>query len=855
MPQKTNLNISPYYDDFNKEDNFYKVLFKPGQPVQARELTTLQSQLQNQLESFGSHVFKEGSMVIPGNINFDNQYHSVRVEENHLGIPVSLYLDQLKGLRLKGEESGIILAIDDYEMVGYDTNVTDLTVYVKYLESGPDHSISNLVDGEQLIVQESFTYGNTAINEGESVLTLVELNASAIGSAVGISSGVYFIRGTFVDVATDKIVLDPYSNSPSYRVGLNINEEIVTANDDPALYDNARGFSNYAAPGADRFRISTTLGKKSLNDFNDTNFVELLRVDTGDIKKLINKSQYSIIRDYFAERTFDESGNYSVNKFDVRVNNSLNDGISNEGIFKSNEVTDQGNTPSDDLMCVKVSAGKAYVKGYDIETTGTTVLDVAKPRDKEVVDTSLVPYTMGSILRVDNTKGIPAPNINDDSQFLGLYDQMRNSTTAGTGEIVGRARVYSWNKNGGGVRNTSDAIWDLRLFDIQLYTVLYLNQAVSNTELPSGSFVRGVSSGATGYSIAAGGAIKTIKLEQVSGTFVSGEQIIINEDSEISRTVASLRICDISDVKSVWQNTSTVSGYTADFVADTILNRKIAVGFNPSDQLYINSAGIATCPGKSFAGIKTDTIIQYNIDASDDKLNELRVAAVDSTGTKLTLAAIPSQGVLPTGPQLKTTFSLGVPTINANENNGLYAPLGANNVSDVNLSTSNLVVSKNITGESTDGSGELSVNVAASGLDDAFYESFDDERYNVVYSTGVPHNLTADQFTLGANGETVSIKGLAASQSNVVINTTLKRSSIKSKQKNYVRSQKVHVTKTSVGINTTLTNMVKSSEYGLRVDDKEISLNVPDAVKIVGVYESIDTNLPILDRLAFMSGL
>ena len=35
MPQKTNLNISPYYDDFDKDNNFYKVLFKPGHPVQA----------------------------------------------------------------------------------------------------------------------------------------------------------------------------------------------------------------------------------------------------------------------------------------------------------------------------------------------------------------------------------------------------------------------------------------------------------------------------------------------------------------------------------------------------------------------------------------------------------------------------------------------------------------------------------------------------------------------------------------------------------------------------------------------------------------------------------------------------
>ena len=75
MPQKTNLNINPYYDDFDKENNYYRVLFQPGRPVQARELTTLQSILQDQIESFGSHMFKEGSMVIPGNFAYDFEYY------------------------------------------------------------------------------------------------------------------------------------------------------------------------------------------------------------------------------------------------------------------------------------------------------------------------------------------------------------------------------------------------------------------------------------------------------------------------------------------------------------------------------------------------------------------------------------------------------------------------------------------------------------------------------------------------------------------------------------------------------------------------------------------------------------
>ncbi|MEC8540177.1 MAG: DUF4815 domain-containing protein, partial [Pseudomonadota bacterium] len=264
MPQKTNLNINPYYDDFSKDSNFYKVLFNPGKPVQARELTTLQSILQDQIESFGSHMFKEGSMVIPGNSNYDDEYFSIRLNSDHLGIPVSLYVDQLKGKILEGQSTGIKILIDDYSLPNDATGITDLTFFVKYLDAGTSNTVEFLEDGENLLIQESLVYGNTLINAGDTVATLVEVDASAIGSAVSIAQGVFFIRGHFVNVSADKIVLDPYSNTPSYRVGLFIEERLVTANDDESLYDNARGFSNFAAPGADRLKISTTLSKKGL---------------------------------------------------------------------------------------------------------------------------------------------------------------------------------------------------------------------------------------------------------------------------------------------------------------------------------------------------------------------------------------------------------------------------------------------------------------------------------------------------------------------------------------------------------------------------------------------------------------
>jgi hypothetical protein len=111
MPQKTNLDINPYYDDFDTDNNFYRVLFKPGFPIQARELTTLQSILQNQIESFGSHIFKEGSMVIPGGISYDNSYTSVKVNPQFLNIDISIYAKELIGKRVIGSSSGVSATI------------------------------------------------------------------------------------------------------------------------------------------------------------------------------------------------------------------------------------------------------------------------------------------------------------------------------------------------------------------------------------------------------------------------------------------------------------------------------------------------------------------------------------------------------------------------------------------------------------------------------------------------------------------------------------------------------------------------------------------------------------------------
>ena len=108
MPQKTNLNISPYFDDFNSsEKDYHKVLFKPGYPIQARELTTLQSILQSQIEKFGTHIFKDGSSVIGGQLSYNNNLDYVMLENDYFGVDVENYLSFLNGSVVVGRTSGV----------------------------------------------------------------------------------------------------------------------------------------------------------------------------------------------------------------------------------------------------------------------------------------------------------------------------------------------------------------------------------------------------------------------------------------------------------------------------------------------------------------------------------------------------------------------------------------------------------------------------------------------------------------------------------------------------------------------------------------------------------------------------
>ena len=256
MPQITDLNVAPYYDDFDKEDNFHRVLFRPGFAIQARELTQLQSIMQNQIERFGRHMFQEGTVVIPGQVTYANLVTNIQLSSTFAGetIVPSHYYNATNPVIITGATSGM-----QAKVIGFEegTATTQPLLIVQYLNSGSDNATESFADSENISADISITH-NTTYGAAIASATTHSTDAAQVGSSVKVEEGVYFIRGQFVRCAEQTLLLSANSTNESARVGFTVTEELITPETDASLTDNAQGSSNYAAKVGLRLKINLT---------------------------------------------------------------------------------------------------------------------------------------------------------------------------------------------------------------------------------------------------------------------------------------------------------------------------------------------------------------------------------------------------------------------------------------------------------------------------------------------------------------------------------------------------------------------------------------------------------------------
>ena len=398
---KTSLNVDPYYDDFNESKNFYRLLYRPGLAVQARELTQMQSMLQNQIDRFAEHVFKEGSVVRGVDLNYDEDVPFVRIRDNQSnGATANLSL--LNSTEITGATSGV-KAIVVGTKFGSEANTPGTkTLYVQYTDSGTGKERSTFTLGEKLTA-----------NNGQTA-NVISSAAFGIGSRVTLGEGIIYAKDHFIKVPESSIIVGEYnSNTANFKVGFNLTESITTSNTDTTLLDPAQGAYNYTAPGANRLTITPTIQKYGLTETATTDFVEILRIKNGFLTMLGNEPEYNILGDAMANRTFEESGDYVVTGNKIRVREHLKSG-NNNGVFTS---ALGGNN---DLLSVDIGPGLAYVRGYRIDNKEVQHVPVRKGTDTIVKEDELVAANYGNYVSVREVSG--AWDVNGHDR-VSLYDK------------------------------------------------------------------------------------------------------------------------------------------------------------------------------------------------------------------------------------------------------------------------------------------------------------------------------------------------------------------------------------------------------------------------------------------------
>ena len=371
MPINKNLNIAPYFDDFNIEKQFYKILFKPAYAVQARELTQLQTILQNQVEQFGDNIYQEGSIVKGCNFTSLDGLEFVKltnsIPDPEAYIPViqdEVISGTTKSIETKyeveGDNTGLIASIISAAR-GFETRPPNLnTFFINYLNTNSS-DVKSFESGEPLTINKYRYDGSTLIETQLNVATAQVTNLpDSTGKSFGIqaAAGVVFQKGHFLFAADQTLIVAPYTNLPNdLSVGYEVTESIISSLQDTSLFDNANGSENENAPGADRFKMVPVLSAKSTAVADiDAGFFTLIRYQNGSAVTLRDVAQFNSINEELAKRTYETNGDYIVDDFKVLVERRGTD------------------------LTALVGKGSAYIKGYKVENKGfqdTIISDVS----------------------------------------------------------------------------------------------------------------------------------------------------------------------------------------------------------------------------------------------------------------------------------------------------------------------------------------------------------------------------------------------------------------------------------------------------------------------------------------------
>lgn len=307
------------------------------------------------------------------------------------------------------------------------------------------------------------TFGATELADLEltakNFLTTVTVANSALtpigtGYGITVNDGIVYQKGFFSRVSNQFAIVNKYSNTGFDKsVGFFTEENIVDSNEDTTLLDNATGTRNFSAPGADRLKLTPTLTVLNKTEADANNeFLPIAEFADGRLYQTRTETQYNIINQQIAQRTFEESGNYTIDQF----------------LTKTKDSSLVANTSTS--FNVVVDPGKAYINGYKIQTIDNFTTAVNKATNTIADSSARVKLGLGSFINVDELGGVWDFDLGVE---VDLYNTAANYLSGGAGTIsaagtkIGIARIRSVVYNSGSVGSPAGT-YKMYMFDIKM---------------------------------------------------------------------------------------------------------------------------------------------------------------------------------------------------------------------------------------------------------------------------------------------------------------------------------------------------------------------------------------------------
>lgn len=473
---RQDFNVNPYFDDFDPRKNYLKILYRPGRPVQARELNQMQSTMQRQIENFANHIFKNGSKVSNARTSLQAKAY-VRL----IGTPdVQQYPENTL---LVGETSGVTAIL----VRGVNAEGDDpATIYVVYTGTAIDGTTSTFIPGENIRFRDE--------NDVEIAVVTVRcpscpgsglddtIEPLGKGQFFTVDEGIFYFEGMFIETAKQDIIVQKYLvtdedgaiiNFEPCKIGLDFVQSVVTHIEDNTLLDPSLGYPNSTAPGADRYKAELILVKRAYNDEDGENFIPLMRLaENMRIEYMKADSEYSNLMDTLAKRTYETNGDYTIRPFRVSFLNS-----------KKADATDPHgwsvNGDEDSLVAV-VSPSVAYVKGYRVETISDTPVKFPKARDTKQMG-SFVKHFDGRTYILGRPMGAAIwPNASDapstiTSATVTIYNGVATSNSV-EGAAIGTFKVSDVEYVSGDLSDDT-AIYRYYIYDLNMASGQKLSSA------------------------------------------------------------------------------------------------------------------------------------------------------------------------------------------------------------------------------------------------------------------------------------------------------------------------------------------------------------------------------------------